>query len=176
MDTAVNFYELKTQLADLGFNEPEVVQQLRHFILSNERDLPDIETVLPAGEMQAYFTLFFNRGEKGQYELICIDCAMDNLTIPDCQHMQYFQPDVPAEDAIALLRLDQRQPEITRDAFMPLNRAETQEQILLLKMNTIMNTQNLDFLKKSLLNLGFGDKVNPDLEKNIGKKVPEFTL
>jgi len=39
-----------------------------------------------------------------------------------------------------------------------------------------MNTQNLDFLKKSLLNLGFGEKVNEQLEKNISKKVPEFNL
>jgi len=176
MDTAVNFYELKTQLADLGFNEPEVVQQLREFILFNETGLPDIETVLPVGEALAYFTLFFGRGEQGQYELTCIDCSIDNLTIPGCQHMQYFQPDVPAEDAIALLQLDQRQPDMTRDAFMPLNRAETQQQILLLKTNTIMNTQNLDFLKKSLLNLGFGEKVNEQLEKNINKKVPEFNL
>jgi len=40
----------------------------------------------------------------------------------------------------------------------------------------IMNTQNLEFLKKSLLNLGFGEKVNEQLEKNINEKVPEFNL
>ena len=39
-----------------------------------------------------------------------------------------------------------------------------------------MNTQNLEFLKKSLLNLGFGEKVNEKLETNINKKVPEFNL
>jgi len=39
-----------------------------------------------------------------------------------------------------------------------------------------MNTQNLDFLKKSLLNLGFGEQANAELEKNIDKKVPEFNL
>jgi hypothetical protein len=39
-----------------------------------------------------------------------------------------------------------------------------------------MNTQNLDFLKKSLLNLGFGEQANVALEKNIHEKVPEFTL
>ncbi|MES2108559.1 MAG: hypothetical protein V4577_07425, partial [Bacteroidota bacterium] len=176
MDTAINFYELKTQLADLGFKEPEVVQQLREFILSNETGLPDIETVLPAGEAQAYFTLFFGRGEQGQYELTCIDCAMDNLTHSGCQHMQYFQPDVPAADAITLLQLDQSQANMTRDTFMPLNRTETQQQILLLKTNTIMNTQNLEFLKNSLLNLGFGDKLNTEMEKQIKDKTPEFAL
>ena len=39
-----------------------------------------------------------------------------------------------------------------------------------------MNTQNLEFLNKSLLNLGFGEQVNEQLEKNIGKKMSEFIL
>jgi hypothetical protein len=39
-----------------------------------------------------------------------------------------------------------------------------------------MNTQNLEFLKKSLLNLGFGEKVNEQLEKNIDNKIPGFNL
>ncbi|WP_214071889.1 hypothetical protein [Mucilaginibacter sp. dw_454] len=40
----------------------------------------------------------------------------------------------------------------------------------------IMNTENLDYLKKNLLNLGFGDKVNGEMEKLITAKVPEFSL
>lgn len=39
-----------------------------------------------------------------------------------------------------------------------------------------MNTQNSDFLKKSLLNLGFGDKLNAELDKQIAAKTPEFKL
>ena len=39
-----------------------------------------------------------------------------------------------------------------------------------------MNTQNLEFLKKSLLNLGFSDKVNKELEQQISKQTPEFIL
>jgi hypothetical protein len=176
INTGINFYELKTQLDDLGFKEPEVVQQLREFILSNEAGFPDIETVLPAGEAQAYFTLFFGRGEQGQYELTYINCTMDDLINAGFHHMQYFQPDVPASDAITLLQLDQRRPNMTRDCFTPLNRTETQQQILLLKTNTIMNMQNLDFLKNSLLNLGFGEKLNAEMEKNIEDKAPEFAL
>jgi hypothetical protein len=176
MEASVNFYELKTQLADLGFNEPTVVDQLREFIVSNESGLPDIELSKPVNDEQAYFTLFFGRGIQGQYELTCIDCSMDNLTIAGCHHMQYFQPDVKAEDAIKLLQLDQLQRKSTRDSFMPLNSTETQQQIFLLKTNTIMKTQNLDFLKKTLLNLGFGEQVNAELEKNINKKTPEFAL
>lgn len=39
-----------------------------------------------------------------------------------------------------------------------------------------MNTENLSYLQKQLLNLGFGESMNKDLEKQIGSKVPEFTL
>jgi hypothetical protein len=39
-----------------------------------------------------------------------------------------------------------------------------------------MNTENLDYLKKNLLNLGFGEKVNDEMEKLIKAKVPEFNL
>lgn len=39
-----------------------------------------------------------------------------------------------------------------------------------------MNTQNAEFLKKSLFNLGFGDKLNADLDKEMAAKTPEFKL
>lgn len=39
-----------------------------------------------------------------------------------------------------------------------------------------MNTQNLSYLQRNLLNLGFGEKLNDDLEKNIKAKKLEFTL
>lgn len=39
-----------------------------------------------------------------------------------------------------------------------------------------MNDQNLSYLQKQLLNLGFGEKMNAELEKQITAKTPEFTL
>jgi hypothetical protein len=39
-----------------------------------------------------------------------------------------------------------------------------------------METQNAEFLKKSLLNLGFGDKLNAELDKQMEAKTPEFKL
>lgn len=39
-----------------------------------------------------------------------------------------------------------------------------------------MNTQNAEFLKKSLLNLGFGDKLNTELDRQMEAKTPEFSL
>ena len=44
-------------------------------------------------------------------------------------------------------------------------------------LNTInMNTENLSYLQKQLLNLGFGERMNDELEKQISAKMPEFTL
>ncbi|WP_428329677.1 hypothetical protein [Mucilaginibacter sp.] len=39
-----------------------------------------------------------------------------------------------------------------------------------------MNTQNAEFLKKSLLNLGFGEQLNAELDKQIAANAPEFKL
>ncbi|WCT14385.1 hypothetical protein [Mucilaginibacter jinjuensis] len=39
-----------------------------------------------------------------------------------------------------------------------------------------MNTQNAEFLKKSLFNLGFGDTLNAHLDKAMNAKEKEFTL
>jgi len=39
-----------------------------------------------------------------------------------------------------------------------------------------MNTENLSYLHKQLLNLGFGDKLNNELEEKIKNKEKEFTL
>lgn len=39
-----------------------------------------------------------------------------------------------------------------------------------------MNTENLNYLQKQLLNLGFGEKLNEELEKNIKSGKKEFTL
>ncbi|MBL4675911.1 MAG: hypothetical protein JKY70_06870 [Mucilaginibacter sp.] len=39
-----------------------------------------------------------------------------------------------------------------------------------------MNSQNLNYLQKQLLNLGFGEKMNAELEKHIQSKATEFRL
>ena len=42
--------------------------------------------------------------------------------------------------------------------------------------NTTMNEENVKYLKDNLKYLGFGDKLNETMEKNIREKKPEFTL
>ncbi|WP_374950068.1 hypothetical protein [Mucilaginibacter sp.] len=129
MDASINFYELKTQLADLGFHDPTVVDQLRRIIIGNHQGYPNIKQTKSADSGQADFTLFFDRNNEGQYRLLSIDCSMGSLISPGSQHMQYFQPDVTAEDAMTLVQLVMLQPAITRDPFLPLNLTETKQQI-----------------------------------------------
>jgi hypothetical protein len=45
-----------------------------------------------------------------------------------------------------------------------------------IKTPKVMNTENLSYLQKQLLNLGFGEKLNEELEKKIKSKEKEFTL
>jgi hypothetical protein len=61
------------------------------------------------------------------------------------------------------------------DAYTPMSRREVAQELKTLNQN-VMNTQNAEFLKKSLLNLGFGDKLNAELDKEMAAKVPEFKL
>lgn len=176
MQQAVNFYELKTQLADLGFSEPEVTDQLRGFIAGGETGLPEIMITKPAGDEEAHFKLGFIQGFSGM-ELTTIACALDIRAKTGAQHLQYFQPDVPSAMAIELLQLDRHQPQMVRDNLIPLNFTQTQEHIHLLKtQEKTMNTENLNYLQKQLLNLGFGEKLNGALENNIKAARKEFTL
>jgi len=39
-----------------------------------------------------------------------------------------------------------------------------------------MNTKNLEYLKEGLKFLGFGDKLNPELENKVNQQTPEFQL
>ncbi|HLK28258.1 MAG TPA: hypothetical protein VKT28_06735, partial [Puia sp.] len=57
---------------------------------------------------------------------------------------------------------------------LPYNR--DLNQILSLQNNTIMNTENLDYLKENLKYMGFGDKLNKELEQHIRDAKPEFQL
>jgi len=170
---AINFYELRTQLAELGFNEDALLGPLRAMI-AGEKVLHDIETSVIVNQYQLYFGLSFEKTKDG-YQLYCIDAFMDKPHIENNQVMQYFKPDVPVATAAELLRLSLF-IQNNHDPFMPLDHQEAKAYIHLLKTNHIMNDQNLSYLQKQLLNLGFGEKLNEELEKNIKSGKKEFTL
>ena len=91
-------------------------------------------------------------------------------------HVQAFDTDVPLSDAKNLLELRiKKNIEEPLDAYTPMSRREVEKEFKTLNQN-VMNTQNAEFLKKSLLNLGFGDKLNAELDKEMAAKIPEFKL
>ncbi|GAB2972133.1 hypothetical protein GCM10027049_02230 [Mucilaginibacter puniceus] len=169
MEKAVNFYELKTQLQELGYNDPANLDELRGMVYS-DKQLHDIYSKQDGAE----FTLSYQWDKAHGYQLYCIDASLNIPGKQNNQVMQYLRPDVPAPMALELLTLS-LSVRNGHDPFMPLSKPETEQYIHELKSN-VMNTQNLEFLKKSLLNLGFGDKVNKELEQQISKGTPEFVL
>jgi len=169
MDKSINYYELKSELSGTGFRQPDVVDALRQaiFLDRNEERL-----TTHIGDIG--FNLHFIRDDYDRLSFIgysgSVGAGSDNWKL------QSFHIGVPVEDAITLLELRaEKMPHEEMICLIPISKWETLEEIQLLNIN-VMNTQNLEFLKKSLLNLGFGEKVNEKLETNINKKVPEFNL
>lgn len=169
MDKAINFYELKSELSGTGFRDPGIVDALRQAIFSEEGSVE-----LPAHIGHVGFNLHLVRDEHNRLSFIGYSGSIGAGT--DHWNMQAFHSNVPTTDAITLLNVRAaKKPHEDHINLMPIDIGETRKQIEHLKTN-IMNTQNLEFLKKSLLNLGFGDKVNKELEQKISQQTPEFTL
>lgn len=189
MDTAINFYELKMQLADIGFSEPAIVDQLREAMFTEYN-----YASLYSEKDNTRFQINLEKDETGAF---CFETYDAILTARHQLRDQVFSPNVPINEAMLLLQNRLQRPDVMADiAGSPMNRQETRVSLGLSpndhdeslqqinnpdepfahKFKNVMNTQNLEFLKKSLLNLGFGDLVNAELEKNINKKVPEFAL
>jgi hypothetical protein len=200
MDTAINFYEIKTQLADIGFNEPAIVDQLREAMFT-EYNYASLYT----DQDETRFQINLEKDYTGTFTFDTYDAV---LTSGHQLRDQVFSPNVPVNEAILLLRERLQKPDVTADiAGSPINRQETRVSLglspnptpdeitlkqinhpdelnkmsyayqhLAHKLQNPMNTQNVEFLKKALLNLGFGEQVNASLEKHITAKTPEFTL
>ncbi|HEY8929540.1 MAG TPA: hypothetical protein VIM55_10135 [Mucilaginibacter sp.] len=260
MDKAINFYELKQELADLGFTDPQVIDDLRSAVfLENE------EQRIATQAFDVAFDLDLIRDERGRLTFLAYTGSLGAGT--DNWQLQTFQPNVHAGAAAELLQARATRTVDTEDlSFMPLDpkavqkeirtihmqnmtiTQETAEQfagfveesltygqqwftyeleengqvkadswyafskrqaadedaeiirpfahsakaedllpelyrhidqqttsIYLQKSNT-MNNENLSYLQKQLLNMGFGEKLNEDLEKNIKAKATEFVL
>jgi hypothetical protein len=186
MDASVNFYELKTQLADLGFVRSDLVDHLRESILSNgsQFSIQHRET-FEGLVLDCWFDLY-RKEPNGPIELHHYDTAIYQQETMNISY-RAFEADIPKDIACQVLakQLAQRLPEemaipwtldkASASSYLAKDNPKQINFFNQLNFNT-MNTQNLDFLKKSLLNLGFGEQVNEALEKNITAKTPEFTL
>lgn len=168
-DKAINFWELKQEMDALGFDTREVIDQVRQAIYNGDLVVSPFYS-----RDHAEVVLDFGADESGRFNLFGYKLRLERGT-KDAQE-QAFVSDVPLEQARKLvssrIMLHLKEPP---DAIVPLFITDVKHEQALLNQK-IMNTQNAEFLKKTLLNLGFGEKLNDELDKKIGAKVPEFQL
>lgn len=172
MQQSVNYYELKTQLADLGYNAPEVADQLREIVSQNDFD----HAIVHTRQDSVKFEIEMERNSKGDFELLFNNALLD---MGEEVYSHYFKPDVSADEAINFLRNEEKfhwPPDDEPNLDGPLDDDYIYELNYKLQNQNTMNTQNLNYLQKQLLNLGFGEGMNTDLEKHVEAKTPEFTL
>jgi hypothetical protein len=180
MQQAVNFYELKIQLADLGYNAPEVTDQLREIVSQNDLDHAIIHTRRDGVK----FEIELERKSDGNFEVLFNNALLD---MGEDVYSHYFKPDVSADAAVDFFRNGEHihySPDNEPNLNGPLDddhidelnyKMRPNDELLILNIHT-MNDQNLSYLQKQLLNLGFGEGMNAELEKQIRAKAPEFTL
>lgn len=86
MNRAINFYELRKQLEELGFTDPHLPGELRNMV-AGEQLLHDLYT----REAGAYSGLTYRKQEADGYQLYGIGASMDVPGKADNQVMQYYQ-------------------------------------------------------------------------------------
>ncbi len=163
MNQSVNFYELKTQLADLGFKSPELVDDLRNMVHTGQ----ELDTLYCKDEGVSV-GLDYRLAPDNNYRLSSVDAWMGTRV------QRFFEPGVsfPAIRELLQLLVTTKQHQ---ENFTPLDQRATQQMIYELKTN-LMNQNNLDYLKDNLKYLGFEDKLNNDLESKIKEQPETFTL
>jgi hypothetical protein len=169
MLAAVNFFELKTQLAELGYAEPDLVDRLRRRIMGGTYGfrLPHREFLGPL-----VFSYSFDIQRKDPDGFLLLD-HLDTAIYENAKYYYaVFSPDVTRNEALQVLHKGFEGPLINND----LPDYFDHDKVLNLLNPNNMNTQNLDYLQRQLMKLGFGEGSNKDLEKKIEAKTPEFTL
>ncbi|MGF7080373.1 hypothetical protein [Mucilaginibacter sp. UYCu711] len=174
MEKAMNFFELKRELADLGFSEPALVDALRQSILNAEYAVISAGYRETINDLQFTGWFEFHRDqESGQYQLEQYQATLYNLDGKAADML--LDKDISKTEALKVLRTEWAREEPDLTLYWPMTRQTMSSYFETLNNNT-MNTENLSYLHKQLLNTGFGDKLNDQLEEKIKSKEKEFTL
>ncbi len=169
MEDEENFDELIGKLGSLGINTKDISGEIWRAI-QQEVSLKAISY----HDHQARIVL--DIGLDSSYQTSLFDYSVYYPIADGKSHVQTFDTDVPLSDAKKLLQLRiEKNIEEPLDPYKPMSQRELAQELKTLNQN-VMNTQNAEFLKKSLLNLGFGDKLNTELDKEMAAKTPEFKL
>lgn len=183
MGPAINYAGVKDQLRELGFADAGLFDSLWKNIV---QERPVIFTAscresVNENEFRTWFE--YEQNHTGDYQLRHFESL---LSIDNKGINRLFQPDITRNEALAVLYKGKNEFDDPLKQYSPMNRnsmryylePEGVEKIInqLLNTQTTMNTENLSYLQKQLLNMGFGEKLNDDLEKNIKSGKKEFTL
>lgn len=169
MEDEENFDELIGELDSLGIDTKNISGAIWQAI-QQEVSLKAISY----HDQQARIVLDIGLDDLNRTSLF--DYAVYYPMIGDRSQVQAFDTDVPLSEAKQLLQLRiNKNIDEPLDAYTPMSRREVAQELKTLNQN-VMNTQNVEFLEKSLLNLGFGEKLNAGLKKEIAAKTPGFTL
>ena len=143
------FEKLAWQLNDLGLDALPLMPEILQ--LAKQGDSPfEVEQILLFEQDKLLIKLHFDN-YNSTLILTGIDASMEGIS-------KSFDKTTTAETCYIKLKETAK-----NNSYKHLN-------------NNNMNTQNSEFLKKSLLNLGFGDKLNIALDKEIAAQTPEFIL
>jgi len=169
MEDEENFDELIGKLDSLGINTKDISGTIWRAI-QQEVSLKAISY----HDQQSRIVLDIGLDES--YQTSLFDYSVYYPTADEKSHVQTFDTDVPLSDAKKLIELRiEKNIEEPLDPYKPMSQREVEQELKTLNQN-VMNTQNAEFLKKSLLNLGFGEKLNAELDKEMAAKTPEFKL
>lgn len=178
---------LKLKLDKLGYNHPELDSRLREQLsLGGQPFSAYFEKTFPNVTFWTMLEFDLSRAKQA-IELQYYQAGLKPLNRTYSEIYTTFSPDITRDEACQVLAKMYFTPVIVddfdlvgfeKDNILPFLSEDNPKQINFFNQinQSNMNTQNLEFLKKSLLNLGFGEQVNAELEKNINNKVPEFRL
>lgn len=171
MAPVINFHDLKKQLGWLGFNDPDLIDRLSNRILRGTFDfkLPyeeDLESLV------INYSLAIQRNEPDGPLLF--DHLEASVFKPEGEKSFYgiFSPEISRDEVRQVLQKGFERPFSAEDMPDYYDR----EKVSHLLNYKQMNTENLSYLQKQLLNLGFGEKLHEELESKIKNKEKEFTL
>ncbi|HEY4325160.1 MAG TPA: hypothetical protein VGN20_14280 [Mucilaginibacter sp.] len=178
MNAAMNFFELEKQFAKLGYESPEITARLRDVVRFDNHSYR-IQHREKEGQLTRdyFFELYREKPNENiklhHYEASVLDRETLNM------FYRGFDPTIPKSQADQVLN---KQRQLNQENGNPYNLDQAGVDTYLNNTNNplntqqIMNTENLSYLQKQLLNLGFGEKMNEELEKKIKGKEKEFTL
>lgn len=169
MEDEENFDDLINELDSLGINTKDISGKIWQAI-QQEVSLKAISYYDPEAR------IVLDIGIDKSYRASLFEYSVYYPIKDEKSQVQTFNTDVPLSDAKKLLQIRiNRNVEEPLDPYKPMSRQEVLQELNNLNQN-VMNTQNAEFLKKSLLNLGFGGKLNADLDREMTAKTPEFKL